>query len=330
MKRINTMRFILLVLLCAVSAPAFANDTLTKNAEAVLREDMKLYDFYVTQSYSLDRCAELCPNQRYLFDEASGVLAEVLDGAISSVRGAHSGDVNFSDHEAALQKKLKKQFPRSGVCKPCTALADRTIALTENGLPAELQRVALAHSERYLQNPEFEFQDGLTSSVSYRWSSGGKSRVCNFSIPKTWAKDEEQSTRRVRVYRSALGNGIPFFSVTYSPANRLYGETAVHEFLQKRITQKSLEREYGSVEILAQGVQVLGTVNSIWVIFNADGKYDRGAGYYYNWYTLVDGSLLTFHSGVSDSEGEHRVVHEELFRRYHQTLREIAQSAIVR
>ena len=327
MKRLDTLVLGICIFLCITSGQAFAGEVLSGNAKAMLQEDLKLYDFYKTNSYSLELCSEKCPGKRSAIDNASAALVSLLDNAISSVRGRQHERVNFAEHDAMLKEKVALQFAG---CSPCTDVVQRVNTYSAEGLPESVARVALLHSERYAQNPEFEFEDGLTRSVAYRWSAHGKSRKCLLNIPETWSKDVAGSTPRTQVFRSALGNGIPFFSITYMPVNRMPTEDAAHKFLLKRVAQSALEREYGSVEVLAQGVHMLGSAKSIWVIFNADGKFDRGPGYFYNWYILFDGTLLTFHSGVSDNASEIHVEHEELFRKYYQTLREIAQSSVIR
>lgn len=330
MKFFGNYAVFLILLLCNVSTQAFADDAQAKRAAAMRSVDMKLYDFYMDHSLGLELCMETCPSKAKLIDDASGTLVALLDGAVSSIRGEHHGVMNFSEHTCELLSKNKKVYSKAAGCTPCLALAKRVQQYADNGLPAKISRVALLHTEKYKNNPELEFADNLIYKTHYGWIASGKRRSCNVQMPRTWAKAFPERSGRSFEYRSALGNGVPFFAIESSSARKVYSQEKVLQELHHRVQAEVLSKQFGLVEILAQGVQRLGATQGIWVMFAADGKGENDAGYYYNWYMLVDGTVLMFRSGVNGSGKSPTMEQEELFRKYYHTLREIAVSSVIR
>lgn len=318
-----------LLLLCTFSMQAYAGDIRSEQVAAMRSIDMKLYDFYMTYNQGLELCLSTCPSHADMLDDASGTLAALLDGTVSSIRGEHHEVINFMNYDADLLTANKKIYSRAAGCTPCVATAKRVQKYAQEGLPSGISRAALLHSEKYKQTPELQFTDGLLSRVRYRWVANGKKRSCRVLMPKTWEHVAPERAGRGFEFRSALGNGVPFFAIEYAPAKRIYSEDKILAALQHRVSAEMLSRQFGLVEILAQGVQKLGNTQSVWVMFAADGKGKNGAGYYYNWYMMVDGTLLMFQSGVNGPGRTPTPEQEQLFRRYYQTLREIAVSSVI-
>ncbi|SIN99920.1 hypothetical protein [Halodesulfovibrio marinisediminis] len=329
MKLVTNCIVAMVLIVCTATVQALAGDVRVERAAAMRSVDMELYTFYMKQSQGLELCNSICPDHAEAFENASGTLAVLLDDAVSSIRSEQYGTVDFRKYDGELYAASKGKFSDSVGCTSCIALVEDVQKYSENGLPAEMARTVLFHTEKYRLSPEQEFSDGLVSITRYQWNASGKKRTCRVSIPKTWGKVASTGARRSVEYRSALGNGIPFFSIQYAPARRVSSEDAVMQELQRRVSLDTLSEHFGTVEILAQGVQRLGNTQSIWVMFSANGKGDNGAGYYYNWYMLVDGTVLMFQSGVSGEGNAPTMEQEELFRKYYQTLREIAVSSVI-
>lgn len=328
-KLISNCMVAILLLLCTATVQAVADGIRSKQAAAMRSVDMELYAFYVTHSQGLELCCATCPDLVEKFENASGVFAVLLDDAVSSIRGEYYDAVDFQEYDSVLLESSKEIYFQSAGCTPCVSLVEEVQSYSENGLPVAMARAALLHTEKYTQNPELEFYDGLVSITRYQWVASGKKRTCRVSIPKTWGQVSTNGTKRSIEYRSALGNGVPFFSIEYAAAKRVYSDEGIMQELQRRVSTDVLTEQFGAVEVLAQGVQRLGNTQSIWVMFAAHGKGNRGAGYYYNWYMLVDGTVLVFQSGVSGSGEFPTMEQEQLFRKYYPTLREIAVSSVI-
>jgi hypothetical protein len=319
----------IVILFCASTLNAVADDIRQKHAAAMRSVDMELYSFYMAQSQGLELCCAICPDLLETLENASSVFAALLDDAVSSIRGEHHDTVNFQKYDGVLLKSSKNMYSQAAGCSPCISLAEKVQAYADNGLPSAVERAVVFHTEKYKLNPELEFNDGLVSVARYQWVASGKKRTCKISVPKTWGQAPSDGEKQSVEYRSAMGNGVPFFSIQYARARRVSSDEGVMQELQRRVSTDVLTEQFGAVEILAQGIQRLGTTQSIWVMFSADGKGNKGAGYYYNWYMLVDGTVLMFQSGVSGSGESPTVQQEELFRKYYQTLREIAVSSVI-
>lgn len=329
MKRVVDSLIMVVLLLCLFSVEALAGDVRLERT-AVMRDiDMELYEFYTDLTQGLELCYRVCPESGAVFENASGTFSVLLEDAVSSIRNEHHEVINFSEYDAALLDANKQEYSLASGCSPCVSLADKVQTYSQEGLPQGLARTALFHAEKYRLNPEQEFIDGLVSTVRYQWRANGKKRICRISIPKTWGKAVAESSTKKAEYRSAFGNGIPFFSIQYQPAKRVRTESAVMQELQHRVSTDILEKQYGAVELLAQGVQRLGNTQSIWVMFSTKGSETHGAGFYYNWYMLVDGTVLVFESGVSGTDALPAFEQEAIFRKYYETLREIAVSSVI-
>lgn len=329
MKLVSNCMVAIVILFCATTLNAVAGDIRQEHAAAMRSVDMELYSFYMAHSQGLELCCVTCPGKSDAFENASSIFAALLDDAVSSIRGEHHDAVNFRQHDAVLLQSSKDRYSLAKGCSPCVSLAEKVQTYADNGLPSAVARAALFHTEKYKQNPELEFNDGLVSAARYQWVASGKKRTCQISVPKTWGQASANEKKRSVEYRSAMGNGVPFFSIQYARAKRVYSDEGIMLELQRRVSTDVLTEQFGAVEILAQGVQRLGNTQSIWVMFSANGKGNKGAGYYYNWYMLVDGTVLMFQSGVSGSGESPTVQQEELFRKYYQTLREIAVSSVI-
>lgn len=329
MKLVSNCMVAIVILFCATTLNAVAGDIRQEHAAAMRSVDMELYSFYMTHSQGLELCCVTCPDMSETFENASSIFAALLDDAVSSIRGEYHDAVNFRKHDAVLLQSSKNKYSLATGCSPCVSLAEKVQVYADDGLPSAVVRAALFHTEKYKQNPELEFNDGLVSAARYQWVANGKKRTCQISVPKTWGQAPSNEKKRSVEYRSAMGNGVPFFSIQYARAKRVYSDEGIMQELQRRVSTDVLTEQFGSVEILAQGVQRLGNTQSIWVMFSANGKGNKGAGYYYNWYMLVDGTVLMFQSGVSGSGESPTVQQEELFRKYYQTLREIAVSSVI-
>lgn len=319
----------IVILFCATTLNAAAGDIRQEHAASMRSVDMELYSFYMAHSQGFELCGATCPDMGEAFENASSVFAALLDDAVSSIRGEHHEAVNFRQYDGVLLQSSKNTYSLTEGCAPCFSLVEKVQTYVENGLPSTVARAALFHTEKYKLNPELEFTDGLVSAARYQWIASGKKRTCKISVPKTWGQAPSNGEKQSVEYRSAMGNGVPFFSIQYARAKRVYSDDAVMHELQRRVSTDVLTEQFGAIEILAQGIQRLGKTQSIWVMFSADGKGNKGAGYYYNWYMLVDGTVLMFQSGVSGSGESPTVQQEELFRKYYQTLREIAVSSVI-
>lgn len=328
-KLVSNCMVAVVILFCATTLNAVAGDIRQEHAASMRSVDMNLYSFYMAHSQGLELCNATCPDMSETFENASSVFAALLDDAVSSIRGEYHNAVNFRKHDAVLLQSSKNMYSLASGCSPCVSLVEKVQTYAENGLPATVTRAALFHTEKYKLNPELEFNDGFVLAARYQWVAGGKKRTCKISVPITWGQAPSNGDKRSVEYRSAMGNGVPFFSIQYARAKRVYSDDAVMQELQRRASTEMLTEQFGTVEILAQGIQRLGNTQSIWVMFSADGKGNKGAGYYYNWYMLVDGTVLMFQSGVSGSGESPTVQQEELFRKYYQTLREIAVSSVI-
>lgn len=329
MKRVADYMIMIVLLLCFMPVQALAGDVRLERT-AVMRDiDMELYEFYTDHTQGLEICCSICPEYAAVFENASGTFSVLLGDAVSSIRNEHYEVIDFLEYDAALLDANKQKYTLSSGCSPCLALAETVQGYSQEGLPQTLAQTALFHSEKYRVNPEQEFTDGLVSTVRYQWRASGKKRTCRLSIPKTWGKAVAESSTKKTQYRSAFGNGIPFFSIQYEPAKRVHTESAVMQELQRRVSTEILEKQYGAVELLAQGVQRLGNTQSIWVMFSTKGSESHGAGFYYNWYMLVDGTVLVFESGVSGTKALPAFEQESIFRKYYETLREIAVSSVI-
>lgn len=328
-KLVSNCMVAIVILFYATTLNAVAGDIRQEHAVSMRSVDMELYSFYMAHSQGLELCCATCPDLSEKFENASSVFAALLDDAVSSIRGEHHNAVNFRKHDAVLLQSSKDVYSLASGCSPCVSLVEKVQTYAENGLPSTVTRAALFHTEKYKLNPELEFNDGLVSAARYQWVANGKKRTCQISVPITWGQAPSNGDKRSVEYRSAMGNGVPFFSIQYARAKRVYSDDAVMQELQHRVSTDVLTEQFGSVEILAQGIQRLGSTQSIWVMFSANGKGNKGAGYYYNWYMLVDGTVLMFQSGVSGSGELPTVQQEALFRKYYQTLREIAVSSVI-
>ncbi|SHJ22773.1 hypothetical protein ACQ0P8_14640 [Halodesulfovibrio aestuarii] len=329
MRRMSNCMVAIIFLLCTATVQVVADDVCLKQVPAIRSVDMELYTFYMKHSQGLELCCATCPAQSETFENASGIFAVLLDDAVSSIRGQYNDVVDFQKLDSVLLTSSKKTYSQSAGCTPCSSLAKKIQTYSESGLPTVMARTVLLHTEKYIRNPELEFNDGLVSTARYQWVASGKRRTCRVSIPKTWGRVGSDTANRSFEYRSALGTGIPFFSIQYVPAKRVRSDEGIMQELQGRVSAEVLKKQFGGVEILAQGIQRLGDIQGIWVMFSAKGKGDRSAGYYYNWYMLVDGTVLVFQSGVCGSSKFPTIEQEQMFRKYYQTLREIAVSSVI-
>lgn len=327
--KLITNSVVIALCLCTVTLQAVAGDVRTRQAAAMSSIDMKLYSFYMKHSQGLELCNSICPDHAEAFENASGTLAVLLDDTVTSIRSEQHGVVDFRKVDEELLASSRERFTKSSGCSVCLALLEDVHTYSNEGLPAEMARTALFHTEKYRTNPELEFSDGLISIARYQWIASGKKRTCRISVPKTWGKVASTNLKRSVEYRSALGHGTPFFSIRYTPARRLSSEEAVIQELQRRISKDVLSDQFGAVDILAQGLQRFGSTQSVWVMFSANGKGKQGAGYYYNWYMLIDGTVLMFESGVCGAGNAPTMEQEDLFRKYYPTLREIAVSSVI-
>lgn len=329
MKRVADYLIMAVLLLYMLPVQALAGDVRLERA-AVMRDiDMELYEFYTDLTQGLELCCRICPEYAAVFENASGTFSVLLEDAVLSIRNEHYEIINFSEYDAALLDANKQEYSLASGCTPCLSLAEKVQTYSQEGLPQGLAQTALFHAEKYRVNPEQEFNDGLVSTVKYQWRANGKKRTCRISIPKTWGKAVAQGGTKKAEYRSAFGNGIPFFSIQYQPAQHVRTDDAIMKELQRRVSIGTLEKQYGDVELLAQGVQRLGKTQSIWVMFSTKGSENHRAGFYYNWYMLVDGTVLVFESGVSGKETIPAFEQEAIFRKYYETLREIAVSSVI-
>jgi len=313
---------------CVLSSQALSSDVRSERADAMSDIDMELYQFYTEHTQGLELCCSLCPEYAAVFENASGTFSVLLEEAVSGIRAEHHEAINFSQYDAALLAFNKHKYSSSN-CSPCLSLAETVQSYFQQGLPPALAKTVLFHAEKYRLTPEQEFADGLVSSVRYQWVAGGKKRTCRFSIPRTWGKAVSESGVKSAEYRSAFGNGVPFFSIQYQPVKRIRTELGIMQELESRISAETLKKQYGDIELLAQGVQRLGTTQSIWVMFSTKGDESHRAGFYYNWYMLVDNTMLVFQSGVRGKEELPAFEQEAIFRKYYETLREIAVSSVI-
>lgn len=316
------------VLLCAGYAQAVADDIRPENIDAMLRADLQLYEFYSRHAQGLDLCRNICPDQLGAVEDASGVLTVLLDEAAAEIRGEHAATIDFTKYDEAIAEAVRSEMEESA-CTYCERLVEKVQMYGEVGLPDSIARVAFFHAANYAQTPEQEFADGLIIPVQYTWTSAGKEQSCTVSIPRTWGSVASVSNDRKTEYRSALGNGIPFFSIEYTPSPKVSNDQMRARELQRRISLEGLAEEYGDVEILAQGVQKLGATLSSWVMFSTGDDGSDDSGYYYNWYMIVGDTTLSFRSGVTGSGGLPMVEQKYIFRKYYHTLREIALSSVI-
>ena len=316
-------------LLCAVAVQAVADDIRPENIDLMFRADMELYSFYTLHDQGLKICREMCPENSVAVEDAAGVFAVLLDDAAAVVRSEHNTQIDFVEHDKAVAGVIRNECAKESACAYCDRLVERVQMYGEVGLPDEISRVALFHTANYAQTPEREFEDGLVMPVRYTWSSAGNKRSCIVNIPKTWGRVASASTARRKEYRSALGNGIPFFAIEYEAAPKIHGEQKLSTELQRKISIDGLSKEYGDVEILAQGVQKLGSTLSSWVMFSTGSDGSADSGYYYNWYMIVGDTALSFRSGVSGAGGLPMAEQEYIFKKYYHTLREIALSSVI-
>ena len=309
---------------------AVAGDVRREYAKALFTADLELYDFYSEYKYGLRYCAATFPELTGDVERASAILSELLDGAAASIRARYAADFDFVQHDAVRLQAIQEDVCAAPSPKDvCTGQIVELEQYKEQGMPLGLERIVLLHTDRYAQHPEYVFDDEHVLPVRYAWAVNGRKRACTVRIPATWEKEATLGASRTQTYRSALGYGVPFFSLQAISGSKHMDAAAVQDDLRWRTSVAALQQEYGIVETLAGGMQQVGTVPGAWVIFRSEGTPAQPSGYYYNWYLRVGDSVLQYCSGVNEDSISGELTQESMFKKYYQTLREIALSTVV-